>query len=114
MPAIGSPSMNKITFGKNLGSPGSGRLRCSKARTSFLAPLSAKMVSIYLGSFFGFISSKLLNLAIFPIATRFFASSPIENFQKFHLLQNIVLLLKLAEKEMKRYHDINLNSKHLY
>ena len=77
-------------------------------------PLSAKMVSISLGSFFGFISSKLLNLAIFPIATRFFASGPIENFQKFHFLQNIVLLLKLAEKgnqERKRYLDINLNLK---
>ena len=65
---------------------------------------------------FGFISSYHQNyciyLAIFPIATRFFASSPIENFQKFHLLQNIVLLLKLAEKgnqERKRYLDINLN-----
>ena len=69
---------------------------------------------VNLFGFFGFISSKLSNLAIFPIATRFFASGPIENFQKFHLLQNIVLLLKLAEKgnqERKRYLDINLNLK---
>ena len=123
--------MNKINFGHSFtfgkikyfsfciwfawGSPGSGRSRCAKAGTSFLGPLSAKMVSISLGSYRHH-HKKLLYLAIFPIVTRFFASGPIENFQKFHLLQNIVLLLKLAEEgsQRKRYHDINLISTHLY